>query len=36
MTGDEIGTTSNPEKFLYSVKQEMNFRKSDKPNIGFS
>ena len=28
--------TSNPEKFLFYVDQEMNFRKTDKPSIGFS
>ena len=28
--------TSNPEKFLFYVEQEMNFRKTDKPGIGFS
>jgi hypothetical protein len=30
------GETSKPEKFLFYIKQEMNFRKSDKPSIGFS
>ena len=28
--------TSNPEKFLFYVEQEMNFRKTDKTSIGFS
>jgi hypothetical protein len=28
--------TLNPEKFHFYIKQEMNFRKSDKPSIGFS
>ena len=28
--------TSNPEKFLFYVEQELNFRKTDKPGIGFS